>query len=338
MPSALKFPVARTSKPRLLAARIPYAANALLLIFKDTPLMEKTLTLENFYRTKLGILPSEIVGRVGQFNVFSLEDYVGNTAYPMPYSRKDYFKISLITGKNRVYYADKTLEVADNMLLFANPQIPYNWEPLQPHQEGAFCVFTDAFFHGYGNIKEYPLFQPEGTPVLSLQDDEVVQIRQIYQKMFQEIASDYTYKYDVLRNLVSELIHTALQLRPAQLQKIAKSDSNASDRITALFLELVERQFPIESTAQRIHFRTPGEFANQLNVHINHLNKVLKESTGKTTSQLLAERLTQEARAMLKHTHWNIAEIGWSLGFDDPSHFIKFFKKNTQTTPTGFRG
>ena len=300
--------------------------------------MEKTLPLENFYRTKLGILPSEIVGRVGQFNVFSLKDYVGDTAYPMPYSRKDYYKISLITGKNRVYYADKTLEVTDNMLLFANPQIPYNWEPLQPRQEGAFCVFTDAFFNGYGNIKEYPLFQPEGTPVLSLQNDEVAQVRVIYQKMFQELASDYPYKYDVLRNLVSELIHTALKLRPAQLQKVVKSDSNAADRITALFLELVERQFPIESPMQRIHFRTPGEYAGQLNVHINHLNKVLKETTGKTTSQLLAERLTMEARAMLKHTHWNISEISWCLGFEDPSHFIKFFKKNTQTTPTGFRG
>ena len=299
--------------------------------------MEKTQTLENFYRTKLGILPSEVVKRTGQFNVFTLADYVGDTAYPMPYSRKDYYKISLISGANRVYYADKTLEVADNMLLFANPQIPYNWEPLSDNQRGAFCVFTEGFFQGYGNIKAYPLFQPSGVPILSLSEEEVTPVQSIYQKMFQEIASDYQYKYDVLRNLVSELIHTAMKLRPAKLLPDLKSDSNAAQRITELFLELLERQFPVESTAQRIRLRTPGEYAEQLNVHGNHLNKVLKAVVGKTTSQVIAERLTQEARAMLKHTHWTIAEIAWCLGFEDPSHFIKFFKKNTQATPTTFR-
>ncbi len=155
--------------------------------------------------------------------------------------------------------------------------------------------------------------------------------------MLQEIASDYQYKYDVLRNLVSELIHTALKLRPARLSANHVSGTTAADRITAMFLELIERQFPIESTMQRIQCRTPGEFAAQLNVHINHLNKVLKETSGKTTSRIIAERIAIEARAMLKHTNWHISEIAWCLGFDDPSHFIKFFKKSTQTTPHAFR-
>ncbi len=300
--------------------------------------MEKTKTLEDYYRTALGILPSEMNKKIGQFNVFTLNDYVGPAPHAMPYSRKDYYKISLISGQNTVYYADKTLAVADNMLLFANPQIPYNWEPLSDHQQGAFCVFTEEFFKGHTNFRQYPLFQPEGIPILSLSDEEVTTVQAIYDKMFREIASDYTYKYDVLRNFVLELIHTALKLRPAKLRVLHKSDSNASERITSLFLELIERQFPIESPLQRIHFRTPGEFASQLNVHINHLNKVLKETTGKTTSQIISERIALEARAMLKHTHWNISEIAWCLGFEDPSHFIKFFKKNTQTTPRTFRG
>lgn len=299
--------------------------------------MEKTETVEHFYRTKLGLASQEMIGRTGQFNVFTLEDYVGDSAYPMPYSRKDYYKISLISGPSKVYYADKTLEVADNMLLFANPQIPYNWEPARDEQQGAFCVFTDEFFKGYGSIKKYPLFQPTGIPILSLSQAEVAQVQGIYHKMFQEIASDYQYKYDVLRNHVSELIHTAMKLRPAKVTKPPVSDSTAALRITELFLELLERQFPIESTQQRIHLRTPGEFASQLNVHTNHLNKVLKNTTGKTTTQILAERVTQEARAMLKHTHWNISEIAWCLGFEDPSHFIKFFKKNAQATPNALR-
>ncbi|WP_261387820.1 helix-turn-helix domain-containing protein [Chitinophaga pinensis] len=88
---------------------------------------------------------------------------------------------------------------------------------------------------------------------------------------------------------------------------------------------------------QRIHFRYPAEFATQLSVHVNSLNRALKEITGKTTSQLIAERITQEARGLLKHTDWNISEISWCLGFEEPPHFINFFKKNEHLTPKSFR-
>jgi len=298
--------------------------------------MEKTLSLADFYRTKFGILPSEIIGKIGQFNVFSVGDYI-RPDHTIPYSRKDYYKISLISGSNTVHYADKTLVVESNMLLFANPQVPYNWEPLTLEKTGSFCVFTEDFFKGYGDFKAYPLFQPYGIPILDLNDEEFKQVQIIYDKMFAEIASDYIYKYDVLRNLVTELIHTALKMRPAIMEPVEPIESRASDRITSLFLELLERQFPIESTVQSIRLHSPSDYAHQLNIHVNHLNKVLKETAGKTTKQLISERIALEARALLKHTNWTIDEISFCLGFDDSSHFIKFFKKSGQVTPKAFR-
>jgi AraC-like DNA-binding protein len=115
------------------------------------------------------------------------------------------------------------------------------------------------------------------------------------------------------------------------------SNQNASARISSLFMELLERQFPIESQLQRINLRSATDFANQLAVHVNHLNRALKETTGKTTSQIIGERITQEARALLKHTDWNISEIGFTLGFEELPHFINFFKKNTHVSPKSFR-
>ena len=115
------------------------------------------------------------------------------------------------------------------------------------------------------------------------------------------------------------------------------SNQNASARVSSLFMELLERQFPIESPLQRINLRSAVDYANQLAVHVNHLNRALKETTGKTTSQLIGERITQEARALLKHTDWNISEIGFTLGFEELPHFINFFKKNTQLSPKSFR-
>ena len=296
--------------------------------------MEKLQSIEEFYQEKLNWMPGNLKKEIGHFNVFKLDDFVGRHSKPIPYSRKDYYKISLIIGKNRVHYADKVMEIEHQALLFANPKIPYNWEQLDEKQSGFFCVFTEAFFNQFGNLKEYPVFQPNGTPIFSLLEKEAVSIAAIYKKMFEEINSDYTYKYDVLRNLVFELVHLALKMQPAVS---IYNSSNAADRISSLFLELLERQFPIESPSQKFSLRSASDFAGQLSIHVNHLNRALKETTQKTTSAIIAERVAQEAKMLLKYTNWNVAEIAYCLGFEEPTHFNNFFKKNMQQTPSQFR-
>lgn len=138
-----------------------------------------------------------------------------------------------------------------------------------------------------------------------------------------------------MRNLVFDLIHSAMKMQPANIS--VTQHSNASSRISSLFLELLERQFPIENARQRFGLRSAADFANQLTIHVNHLNRALKETTQKTTSEIIAERILQEAKILLKHTDWNISEIAYSLGFEEPTHFNNFFKKNIQLTPRQFR-
>jgi AraC-like DNA-binding protein len=104
-----------------------------------------------------------------------------------------------------------------------------------------------------------------------------------------------------------------------------------------LFIELLERQFPIESPNQTLKLRTARDFADRLSVHVNHLNKVLKENTGQTTTSLIAGRIIKEAKILLKQTDWNISEIAWSLGFEEVAHFSNFFKKQTTLSPLAFR-
>ncbi|TPG38129.1 helix-turn-helix domain-containing protein [Flavobacterium pectinovorum] len=297
--------------------------------------MDKLESIEDFYRKKLLFMPDNLKKEIGHFNVFVLDDFMGCSAKPIPYSRRDYFKISLIIGKNKVHYADKIVEIEKQVLFFANPQVPYNWEQLEEQQTGFFCVFTEAFFHQFGNLKEYPVFKPNGSPVFAIDDDQVEKIKSIFEQMITEINSDYTYKYDVLRNLVFELIHSAMKLQPANIS--VTQHSNASSRISSLFLELLERQFPIENARQRFGLRSAADFADQLTIHVNHLNRALKETTQKTTSEIIAERILQEAKILLKHTDWNISEIAYSLGFEEPTHFNNFFKKNIQLTPRQFR-
>ena len=153
--------------------------------------------------------------------------------------------------------------------------------------------------------------------------------------MFEEINSAYVHKYDVLRNLVFELLHFAMKMEPATL--LEKQQLNASQRIASLFLELLERQFPIDENHPSIQLRPASDFSSQLNVHVNHLNRAVKEITQKTTSKLIAERFLQESKIMLKQSNWNISEVAYALGFNEVTHFNNFFKKHMELSPSKFR-
>jgi len=118
-----------------------------------------------------------------------------------------------------------------------------------------------------------------------------------------------------------------IELNMPAVSYIRSGNANGPVRITSLFNELLEKQFPIQSPTEKIKLRFPIDFADELCMHVNHLNRSLKIVTGKTTSNLIANRLMKEAAFLLLHTHWNITEISWCLGFEELPHFIKFFKK-----------
>lgn len=298
--------------------------------------MEKSESLASFYQQK-SIVPSQMhQGGVGHFNVFRLEDYRKPGAEPVSYSRRDFYKICLIRGRNRYHYADKSLEVDGTTLIFFNPHVPYTFQYLSDDPSGYFCIFTEAFFAEKfrGSLNELPMFMPGGRPAYFLNDKQEPYVTAIFDKMLEEIESDYVFKYDLLRNYVTELTHYALKSQPSES---LYQHPDAKTRITSVFIELLERQFPIETPSQRFSLRSAKDFADKLSVHVNHLNRSVKEATGKTTTDLISQRLLTEAKSLLKHTDWNISEIGYCLGFEEAAHFSNFFKKQTTVTPGSFR-
>jgi len=298
--------------------------------------MPKVETIEDFYKEKIGWMPESLRNDIGHFNVFKSDPYVGSSPKPAPYRRRDYYKITLSYGKSELNFADKVVKIEKQALSFSNPQIPYSSGDLSQVRSGFFCVFNQQFFHQYGNLNDYPVYQPDGTHAFELTDEQAKKAESIFLRMFEEVNSDYVYKYDVIRSLVLELIHFALKMLPSSAAQV-RHQLNASERIASLFIELLERQYPIDETNQKIALRSASDFANQLNIHVNHLNRALKEITDKTTSQIIAERNLKEAKILLKHSAWTVSEIAYALGFLEVSHFNNFFKKQTGMTPLKFR-
>jgi len=252
------------------------------------------------------------------------------------YNRKDFYKICVITGHNIIQYSDKGFEAKGTTLFFGNPMIPYSWENIS-QQTGYTCLFSENFLKSQErseSLQESPLFKIGGSPIFSLNDQQREFVEQLFQRMLTEQNTEYQYRDDLIRNYINLVIHEALKLQPAETMVKHK---DASSRIAIQFLELLERQFPIEHADHTLQIKTAQGFAEKLSVHVNHLNRSVKQVTGKSTTTHISERIITEAKALLQHTDWTVSQIAYGLGFEYPTYFNNFFKKMTGSSPTSYR-
>ncbi|HKG06969.1 MAG TPA: AraC family transcriptional regulator [Pedobacter sp.] len=271
--------------------------------------------------------------KLAGFKVYQTDSNSGGHSY----SRKDFYKINITNGKFLFHYADRTIETEETYLFFGNPHVPYSCEPVSEAFQGYTCLFTEDFLKQIErseSLQQSPLFKLGGTPIFNLNGQQKEIISGLFEKMLVEQGSLYVFKDEVIRNYIGLIIHEALRMQPTES---SGKHNNATERITSVFFELLERQFPIESTQQYLKLKTAQDYAKHLNVHVNYLNSSVKEVTGKPTTSHIADRVISEAKALLLHTDWYISEIAYALGFEYSTYFNNFFKKKTGMVPKTIR-
>jgi AraC family transcriptional regulator, transcriptional activator of pobA len=276
---------------------------------------------------------------IGDLQMKGFKAYeVETKVHPIPiYGRRDFYKVCLISGHTLLNYADRSIDIEGTFLFFGNPHIPYSSHIQSGVMTGYACLFSEEFLKlndRPGSHHESPLFKLANAPVVAVNEQQTAFLTMIFQKIMAEQESDYGLKDDLVRSYLHLIIQEALKMNP---QDHLVRYKNAASRVAFLFLELLERQFPVENPSEPLKIRTAQEFAKRLNVHVNYLNKSVKEVTGKPTTVHIAERITTEAKALLQHTEWSTAEIAYALGFEYPTYFNNHFKKMTGAIPKSFR-
>jgi AraC family transcriptional activator of pobA len=253
------------------------------------------------------------------------------------HGRRDFYKMGLVTGDMTLYYGDKLMEITGTVLFFVNPHIPHSIVRSTKKRKGYACLFTEAFIAGRERkevLQNSPLFRSDGTPIIQLDKEQAAFVTGLFQKMLTVHNSNYDHKEELIKNCIELIIHEAIRIQPPAN---GQQHKNAAARIARLFIELLERQFPIDNTEQPLRLRTPQDFAETLAVHPNYLNRAVKEVTGKPTIVHISQRIAAEAKALLLYTDWTVADIAYSLGFEYPTYFNNFFKRITGITPNSLR-
>ena len=301
--------------------------------------MEKLIkieTLVDFYKRTNQDIPPDLLREHsvhGHFNVKQTTTLARQT----PYNRRDYFKICLSTGDGNgvLRYQDQQIPLHPPCLIFTNPSVPASIE-IASSINRYYCLFNSRFIEGHiPQSVQYlsALFNPLLKPVIKLTTAQKDKLSVYFEQLQSLLETDYVYKWDMIRSLVLLIIHEGIRLQRAE----DRQPPILRDRVVNGFFSLLNQQFPIDSPESPLKLLSPSAFAEHLHVHVNHLNSIVKRHTGKSTRELIHERVILEAKTLLRNTDWNISEIAYALGFAYPSHFNKYFKQTTSTTPREFR-
>ena len=164
------------------------------------------------------------------------------------------------------------------------------------------------------------------TYVLRLEDSDTVHIRKTLDLMSHYLTSDHPAEMagslvNFLLLQITEIFHSQ-NVHPAGRVK-------HSDALFRLFRKLLAENYRKEHELQF--------YADSLHISQTYLSRVIRQISGKTVNNYIAEALYTDARRLLVFTDLTVKEIAEQLGFSDQSSFGKFFKKKSETSPANFR-
>jgi len=198
--------------------------------------------------------------------------------------------------------------------------------------DGRVLLFTDAFFHQSEADRHFLRSTILYHDLLDIPVVELGEQPQEFARLFAQLDDELTQPADdahvpVLHNL----LHTLLLLadRARRRQGFRHLDRGPDLDYTLLFRDLVEQHYKA--------LRTVQGYAARLHVSEKRLAQATAKTLGKPPKALIDERVMLEARRLLAHTTANIKEVGFALGFDEPTNFIKYFRRQAGLTPIEFR-
>ncbi|MGB3149999.1 MAG: helix-turn-helix domain-containing protein [Maribacter sp.] len=170
-------------------------------------------------------------------------------------------------------------------------------------------------------------FGTQDLPIISIPKEQERKFNVLYEVFEDEFSTSDKIQGDMLQMLLKRLIIICTRL--AKQQHIVKTLNNEQIDVIRKFNVLVDTHFKTK--------RKVSDYADLLFKSPKTLSNLFAIYNQKSPQQIILERLTLEAKRLMSFTDKQNQEIAYELGFNDPAHFSKFFKKMTGTSPSRYR-
>jgi AraC family transcriptional regulator, transcriptional activator of pobA len=254
-------------------------------------------------------------------------------------NRRDFYKIFQMTnGTGILTVGLHRYEVGPGSITFLHPDEIISWYSTSKKAEGHFCMIHPNYLqhqddkHVRDLLSSFPFFRASKA-VVQLSSDRSEVIDGHFKNMLkEERLGNEDKKQAILLHLQMILVETQRAGR-----NVAAKEVPEQFNYIYRFLALLESNFQLGQMGVSVKYKNAFEFAEQLNVHPNYLNALVKQHTGKTLRDHIQDRVLYEAKALLMQTDWDITNISYGLGFSGVAAFTTFFRKKENMPPSIYR-
>lgn len=249
----------------------------------------------------------------------------------VPHRAQFYHIIWVKSGKGTHFVDFKPIEINDNMLIFI-PQNSVNRFDPEGCYEGKTIIFTDDFFCKNELDIQYLRSTMLFSDLYDIAQINVACDEQDLSKTLDAMESEFFKEKD---NLQSEIIHNLLHVFLLQAEREIRKQGFNELKSGVNLDYLLQFKDLLEENYKKI--KTVNQYATRINISEKQLHKATTTLLDKTPKQIINERILLEAKRLLAHSNNSVKEIAYKLGFEEPTNFIKYFKKHTKSTPSEFK-
>ncbi|WP_075590219.1 AraC family transcriptional regulator [Labilibacter marinus] len=251
-----------------------------------------------------------------KFKISRMKEVIKPT---VPHKHEGYFEIIYLTDGAGVHIIDENnYSVEPPMLFYMSPGHVHCWE-FSKIPKGYVCIFKEEFLSDFADVK---LKLSELATKYKL-INQPVNFNQEFQLMMEEYQRPQP-NVNILKSYLNIILWKIAEL------PVDRGIKQIDIHPTILnYRKLIDSHYLSEKT---LDF-----YSDKLLLSKRSLNNICKKETGRSASSLINERIIVESKRLLKHTNNSISEIAYHLSFNDPSHFVKFFKTKSNLTPGEFR-
>ncbi|MEI6060851.1 MAG: helix-turn-helix domain-containing protein [Bacteroidota bacterium] len=247
--------------------------------------------------------------------------------------RTNFYHIFLFENCRPTHFVDfEPINIQPYSLLFINKDRVHQFDLLLKY-EGQVLIFTDDFFCTTETdtkfLRSSILFNDlADKPIIKFNKTDFEKYTNICVSITEELnlPADNS-KHIILKNLLHNFL--LLAEREKRKQGFTELKKGADLDYTLLFRDLLETNYT--------KLKSVNDYTKIMCISEKRLQQATTKVLGKSPKEIITDRILLETKRLLVHTNLSIKQIGQELGFEDPAYFVRYFKKNTGTTPVEFR-
>ena len=264
-------------------------------------------------------------------NSFSNHISLNKTLISRPHKHNFYLCVIFTEGTGTHEIDFNSYKIKPGNVFFLRPGQTHFWK-FDTKPEGFIFFHSQEFYELHfleHKLNEFPFYYSfQNSPLLELSIKKAT----ISNKIFEEIYNEYLHINPFKKIKIISLINIIY----IDFSRKYTRNVEQKKHFSANYLNILENiEILINENFKKE--KLPKFYANRLNITTKHLNRVIKETINKTTSELISERIILEAKRLIVHSNESLTNISNSLEFSEYSYFSKIFKLKTGSTPINFR-